>query len=334
MYKNIIIFLVITINAQLSFAASNIVEETAEMEAFATAADSNFYFETAREVKLTVFHPDASGKMAVTSQVKLPENSILAVKLSSFTYNVNENWVCGIRIVDVQDEDLRGSDAIDETDFCIRTDAIKNTKLLDSSNGMNKEAFLNYLKTGQSRELHELGFKVYNPDRTAISQNYRSFKASGGSNSIISPIKNCGVGCLKVTSEYGMRTHPVLKKKRLHKGVDLRAAIGTQVVSVYDGKVLATRTERNRKTGKISGYGHYVIVLHPQKGVETLYAHLSKFKTSAGKPVSQGQTIALSGNTGIGTAPHLHFEIHKKKNSSYVPVNPRTYIAQMLNITL
>ncbi|MCM2353107.1 MAG: M23 family metallopeptidase [Pseudobdellovibrio sp.] len=331
MYKKIIINLAMAMITPLAIASP--MEEADEALAYATAADSNFYFETARDVKLTVFHPDVTGKMSVTSQISVPQNSILAVKLSSFTYSVNENWVCGIRIVDVMDEDLRESDAADEQDFCIRTDAIKNTKLLESSNGKNKEAFLNYLKTGQVKELHDLGFQAYNPH--GALQNYQTFKAnisSGGG--IISPLKNCGVGCLTVTSEYGMRKHPVLKTKRLHKGIDLRAKTGTQVVSVYDGKVLATRTEKNQKTGKMKGYGHYVIVIHPHKGVETLYAHLSGFKTSAGRPVTQGQTIALSGNTGIGTAPHLHFEIHKRKNNTYVPVNPRTYVTQMLNVSL
>lgn len=330
MYKKIIINLAMAMITPLAIASP--MEEADEALAYATADDSNFYFETSRDIKLTVFHPDVTGKMSVTSQISVPESSILAVKLSSFTYNTNENWVCGIRIVDVMDEDLRESDAADEQDFCIKTDAIKNTKLLESSNGKNKEAFLNYLKTGQVKELHELGFMAHNPQ--GAQQNYQVFKANSSSGGIISPLKNCGVGCLTVTSEYGMRKHPVLKTNRLHKGIDLRAKTGTQVVSVYDGKVLATRTEKNVKTGKMKGYGHYVIVIHPQKGVETLYAHLSGFKTSSGKSVTQGQLIALSGNTGIGTAPHLHFEIHKRKNNTYVPVNPRTYVAQMLNVSL
>lgn len=326
MYKKIIINLAMAMVTPLALANN----AGSYDDGSALAADSSFYIETPTAAKLTVFNQDVTGKMSVTTQVTVPENSILAVNLSTFSMRANNEWVCGIRIVDVQDEDLRESEIADETDFCIRMADIKKSGLLDSSNGKNKEAFLNFQKTGQLAELHDLGFMA-----TQMAQNnYQVLRSAAPSNNIISPLKNCGAGCLHVTSEYGMRKHPVHKTKRLHKGIDLRAKTGTQVVSVYDGKVLATRTERNAKTKKIKGYGHYVIVIHPTRQIETLYAHLSAFKTKAGKPVTQGQTIALSGNSGVGTAPHLHFEIHVKKSSSYVPVNPRTYVSKMLKVSL
>jgi len=332
MYKKIIINLAIVMVTPLAFADSaNSFDDGASL---AAAADSSFYIETPVAAKLTVFNQDGAGRMTIGTQVTVPENSILAVNLSTFSMRANNEWVCGIRVVDVQDEDLRESEEVsDEKDFCIRTADIKKAGLLDSSNGLNKEAFLKYQKTGQISELHDLGFVA--AQMAAPQNNYpQMFKAAASTGNIISPLKNCGVGCLTVTSEYGMRKHPVHKTKRLHKGIDLRASTGTQVVSVYDGKILATRTERNAKTKKMKGYGHYVIVIHPTRQIETLYAHLSAFKTSAGKSVTQGQTIALSGNTGVGTAAHLHFEIHVKKNSSYVPVNPRTYVTKMLNVNL
>lgn len=324
MYKKIIINLAMATIAPLALA--NTFDEATAL----TAADSSFYLETSAETKLTVFHQDVTGQMSASKQLTIPENSILAVKLSSFSFKADTNWVCGIRIVDVMDDDLRESDELDESDFCMKTADVKKVLLLESSNGKNKEAFANYQKTGQLSELHELGFAVKN----AQQMNYQILNAASSTPKMISPLKNCGLGCLTVTSEYGMRKHPVLKTKRMHKGMDLRASIGEQVVSVADGKVLAIRTERDPKTKKMKGYGNYVIVIHPQLQIETLYAHLSAFKTSAGKPALQGQLIALSGNTGIGTAPHLHFEIHKRKNSTYVPVNPRTYVAQLLNVNL
>ena len=329
MYKKIIINLAMVMVSLPTLAETfDALEESA---AIASAADSSFYIETPMAAKLTVFHKDAVGNMAASTQVTVPEKSILAVNLSTFSFNANADWVCGIRIVDVMDEDLRESDAADETNFCIRTADVKKAGLLDSSNGLNKEAFLNYQKTGQLNELNELGFAAKNQQQ----QNVQLFKATTTKGTkMASPLKNCSIGCLKVTSEYGMRVHPVHKTKRLHKGIDLRARTGEQVVSVFDGKVLATRTERNTKTKKIKGYGHYVIVIHPQRQIETLYAHLSAFKTSPGKTVAQGTTIALSGNSGVGTAPHLHFEIHTKKNNVYTPVNPRTYIAKILNVNL
>lgn len=335
MYRKIIINLAISmVTATLALPAlADSIDTIEEDAALAAAADSSFYIETPVAAKLTVFHKDAVGNMAASTQVTVPEKSILAVNLSTFSYNANDEWICGIRIVDVMDEDLRDSEATDETNYCVRTAAVKKAGLLDSSNGRNKEAFLNYQKTGSMAELNQLGFAAKNQQQ----QNALLFKASARSSvgtSFISPLKNCGFRCLHITSEYGMRMHPVHKKKRLHKGTDLRARTGEEVVSVLDGKVLATRTERNPRTNKMKGYGKYVIVIHPQRQIETLYAHLSDFKTTAGRPVRQGTVIGLSGNTGVGTAPHLHFEIHVLKNKVYTPVNPKIYISKMMRLTL
>lgn len=333
MYKKIIInmalmTIVSPLFSTVAFAES--MDALEENAALANAADSLFYIETPMAAKLTVFDKDVTGNFSVSKQVTVPEKSILAVNLSTFSMKANDEWVCGIRIVDVMDDDLRESDVADETNFCVRTADVKKAGLLDSSNGRNKEAFLNYQKTGQLSELNELGYQAKQEQ-----EKVQMFKAaSSNGTTFISPLKNCAFNCLKITSEYGMRIHPVHKTKRLHKGTDLRARTGEQVVSVLDGKVLATRTERNVKTKKMKGYGNYVIVIHPQRQIETLYAHLSAFKTSSGKIVKQGATIALSGNTGVGTAPHLHFEIHVLKNKVYTPVNPKTYISKLMGVSL
>ena len=99
-----------------------------------------------------------------------------------------------------------------------------------------------------------------------------------------------------VTSHYGYRP----QFGRTHKGVDLRSAIGDTVYSAFSGRVRLTRFERG-------GYGFYVIVRH-QNGLETVYGHLSRFLVKPDQYVKAGQPIALSGNTGRSTGPHLHFE--------------------------
>ena len=99
-----------------------------------------------------------------------------------------------------------------------------------------------------------------------------------------------------VTSHYGYRP----QFGRTHKGVDLRAAIGDTVYSAFSGRVRLTRFERG-------GYGFYVIVRH-ENGLETVYGHLSRFLVKPDQYVKAGQPIALSGNTGRSTGPHLHFE--------------------------
>ena len=99
-----------------------------------------------------------------------------------------------------------------------------------------------------------------------------------------------------VTSHYGYRP----QFGRTHKGVDLRSAIGDTVYSAFSGRVRLTRFERG-------GYGFYVIVRH-DNGLETVYGHLSRFLVKPDQYVKAGQPIALSGNTGRSTGPHLHFE--------------------------
>lgn len=99
-----------------------------------------------------------------------------------------------------------------------------------------------------------------------------------------------------VTSHYGYRP----RFGRNHKGVDLRAAMGDTVRAAFDGKVRLTKFER-------SGFGFYVIVRH-ENGLETVYGHLSRFLVQPDQVVKAGQPIALSGNTGRSTGPHLHFE--------------------------
>jgi len=105
----------------------------------------------------------------------------------------------------------------------------------------------------------------------------------------------------RISSRFGKRKHPILKKRRLHKGVDYAARRGTPVQSSGDGKVIFK--------GRKGGYGRVVIVQHGSR-YQTLYAHLNGFKRGlrVGKYVKQGQTIGFVGSSGRATGPHLHYE--------------------------
>lgn len=113
----------------------------------------------------------------------------------------------------------------------------------------------------------------------------------------------------EVSSPYGYRVHPILGGRRMHTGVDMRASSGTPIKAAAAGYVVWA----SRK----GGYGNCVIIDHGG-GVATLYGHCSSLAVSAGQEVSQGDTIAYVGSTGLSTGPHLHFEV--QRNSS--PVNP------------
>ena len=109
-----------------------------------------------------------------------------------------------------------------------------------------------------------------------------------------------------VTSPYGYRK----RFRRQHKGIDLKVHIGDTIRAAFDGKVRLTKFERR-------GYGYYVILRHTN-GLETVYGHLSKFLVEPDQLVTAGDPIALGGNTGRSTGPHLHFET---RFMGY-PINP------------
>lgn len=99
-----------------------------------------------------------------------------------------------------------------------------------------------------------------------------------------------------ITSPYGYRK----RFRRMHKGVDLKLNIGDTVRAAFSGKVRITNYERR-------GYGYYVVIRHGNE-LETVYGHLSKFLVEPDQYVKAGEPIALGGNTGRSTGPHLHFE--------------------------
>lgn len=101
-----------------------------------------------------------------------------------------------------------------------------------------------------------------------------------------------------LTSPYGFRK----RFGRMHKGVDIGIPVGDTIYAAFDGRVRIVRNEGYRK-----GYGLYVVVRHNNE-LETVYGHLSKFLVKPNDYVKAGTPIALSGNTGHSTGPHLHFE--------------------------
>jgi len=103
-----------------------------------------------------------------------------------------------------------------------------------------------------------------------------------------------------LTSDFGLRTHPVLGGRRNHKGIDLAAPSGTPVYASADGVV--------GKAEWFSSYGNYIQIEHGGE-METRYAHLSGYAVAAGEQVRKGQLIGFVGSTGRSTGPHLHYEV-------------------------
>ena len=117
----------------------------------------------------------------------------------------------------------------------------------------------------------------------------------------------------RISSGFGMRTHPVLGYNKMHKGLDFAAPTGTPIYAAGDGIV--------ERANRFGSYGNYIRIRHNDT-FKTAYAHLSRFGKGIkrGTRVKQGQIIGYVGNTGRSTGPHLHYEVIKNGQK----VNPHS----------
>ena len=120
-------------------------------------------------------------------------------------------------------------------------------------------------------------------------------------------------GYTRITSEFGMREHPITGVYKLHTGLDIGAPMGANFIAANDGTVISAKYS--------SGYGNMVIIDHGG-GITTLYAHGSSIEVTVGQKVKRGDIVLKVGSTGYSTGPHAHFEV--RVNGSYV--NPLPYI--------
>lgn len=263
---------------------------------------------------------------ALENQRSIPNEVNYTYRNSQGQMVTSQNgFLCGVRLVDVVDQDQRESEIMDRRDLCVSLKVFREGSAVMDGNAPMIKAAVEEAQSGAAPRL--LIAAVNQSSKSMVAETAGDLlnplvEFVAGGSGFVKPLD----GSLIARSEFGMRKHPVYKKKRLHKGIDLRAASGSTVRAALKGRVLALRTERSKK-GKIKGYGHYVILVHPDKRMQTLYAHLSSFKTKSGVNVAAGERIALSGATGVGTGPHLHFETHEGTTA----VNPRKYISKLLS---
>ena len=117
----------------------------------------------------------------------------------------------------------------------------------------------------------------------------------------------------QLLSKFGDREDPFSGEEAFHKGVDISASMGTPVVAAADGVIYNAEYS--------SGYGRVVIIDHGH-GMQTWYAHLSRFEVIPGQEIRRGEVLGFSGASGKATAPHLHFEVRM----GGTPVNPYKYL--------
>jgi murein DD-endopeptidase MepM/ murein hydrolase activator NlpD len=130
-----------------------------------------------------------------------------------------------------------------------------------------------------------------------------------GSGKYIWPLESKG----RISSYFGYRFHPILRKRKYHSGMDIAAPYGLSILAADSGVVAFA--------GWNSGYGKMIVLDHGS-GFSTVYGHCSTLLVSQGQTITKGQPIAQVGSTGLSTGPHLHFEVRKKG----VPVDPLMYL--------
>ncbi|MEJ2005908.1 MAG: M23 family metallopeptidase, partial [Cyclobacteriaceae bacterium] len=133
----------------------------------------------------------------------------------------------------------------------------------------------------------------------------------------IQPVSNKEL--IRLASGFGYRTHPVYKVRKMHTGIDFSAPLGTPIYATADGTIIKAQV-------RFSGYGKVLEIDHGF-GYKTRYAHMQEFAVQRGQKVKRGQIIGYVGNTGMSTAPHLHYEVLKNDEQ----INPVHYFFNDLN---
>lgn len=185
--------------------------------------------------------------------------------------------------------------------------------VLLTSQKAEKQAKINKL----SKEEKELQDKIDEYDELIKEEERKASEMASGSSGVFvggDKIWPC-VGYTRITSGYGKRNTGIPGASTNHKGIDIGCPDGTKIVSVLNGTVMFTGYNKYR--------GYYIMVDHGG-GVVTLYQHCQggSFKFSVGQKVKAGETIVLSGHSGIGSGPHLHFEVLINGSN----VNPKTWL--------
>ena len=209
-------------------------------------------------------------------------------------------------IIKITGEELAGSKGnriikIKDTPTYINTN-----ENLKNINGLNKK---NY-KSGVKENIIE-NINVKNITDNQEVQGIQNIQNENINNKnfgkILWPVKSG-----KITSKFGNRNHPVLKSVKFHRGVDIAVSLGTPVYAGIRGIVTFA--------GKRGTYGN-LVEIKGSDGIKVRYAHLSKIDVVAGQRVSDGEKVAETGNTGMSTGPHLHYEIIVDES----PVNPLNF---------
>ena len=183
---------------------------------------------------------------------------------------------------------------------------INTNENLKNINGLNKKNYKSGIKENVIENINVKNI-VDNQEVQRIQNIQNENINNKNFGKILWPVKSG-----RITSKFGNRNHPVLKSVKFHRGVDIAVSLGTPVYAGIRGIVTFA--------GKRGNYGN-LVEIKGSDGIKVRYAHLSKIDVVAGQRVSDGEKVAETGNTGMSTGPHLHYEIIVDES----PVNPLNF---------
>ena len=239
--------------------------------------------------------------------VNTEEKKLSEIKAEEIAEDEKINKVEKVQgIIKITGEELAGSKEnriikIKDTPTYINTN-----ENLKNINGLNKK---NYKSGIKENVIENINVKnIIDNQEVQRIQNIQNENINNKNfGKILWPVKSG-----RITSKFGNRNHPVLKSVKFHRGVDIAVSLGTPVYAGIRGIVTFA--------GKRGNYGN-LVEIKGSDGIKVRYAHLSKIDVVAGQRVSDGEKVAETGNTGMSTGPHLHYEIIVDES----PVNPLNF---------
>ena len=239
--------------------------------------------------------------------VNTEEKKLSEIKAEEIAEDEKINKVEKVQgIIKITGEELAGSKEnriikIKDTPTYINTN-----ENLKNINGLNKKNYKSGIKENVIENINVKNI-VDNQEVQRIQNIQNENINNKNFGKILWPVKSG-----KITSKFGNRNHPVLKSVKFHRGVDIAVSLGTPVYAGIRGIVTFA--------GKRGNYGN-LVEIEGSDGIKVRYAHLSKIDVVAGQRVSDGEKVAETGNTGMSTGPHLHYEIIVDES----PVNPLNF---------
>ena len=239
--------------------------------------------------------------------VNTEEKKLSEIKAEEIAEDEKINKVEKVQgIIKITGEELAGSKEnriikIKDTPTYINTN-----ENLKNINGLNKK---NYKSSIKENVIENINVKnIIDNQEVQRIQNIQNENINNKNfGKILWPVKSG-----RITSKFGNRNHPVLKSVKFHRGVDIAVSLGTPVYAGIKGIVTFA--------GKRGNYGN-LVEIEGSDGIKVRYAHLSKIDVVTGQKVLDGEKVAETGNTGMSTGPHLHYEIIVDDS----PVNPLNF---------